>query len=578
MAEENPFFKIVHLIDDKVSSFFKKKWAPFVIWPAFIAILYALFFIFSYKQGTYDDDIGFRSQGAMKTFFVLEAIFAIFVIAYMVIWGIAKRLTRERVALSFFLLASLIVMGFGLCRIYNDNAYTHDFSVYSEGGHWAVIYDIYKTGKIPPADLTNQYYQPKLYHALIAFFMRFNSLLWPHFSGSEAVLEVAARKEHFAEFSLFDYTVFESGRIFLIAQGIITLYFIYRVICDFPLKNKASNIASFIIFFTPVMWFITYYKNNDSLAFLFMMAALHSAYTHYKKRDFVSIILTAICIGLGMEAKLSAAVVAFPVAFIFLIELLGMYRKGNIAPKEVQLKFYLQIGLFALIVFPLGLGGAILMKVKYGIPIGYVWDLIGQYGTGYFMYIDPNIYSTFNRVALFPSPDLFWDVFNVRYHFVYEGRIRHVDNSWGNIDFNIWTAFIKTGLWSEAKLTTHEPFSVIIAKNPGFKNIFTVIYALAIGIGFLFLIGSIYFIVKRIIFLIMKKERSDPFFFYLIPVIFVSAALAYALFSIKYPVGCTMNARYAMILYIPIGVVAGAFINEMWELIKKLFAKKKRPE
>ena len=85
-------------------------------------------------------------------------------------------------------------------------------------------------------------------------------------------------------------------------------------------------------------------------------------------------------------------------------------------------------------------------------PIAYVWDLVGEYGTTYFMYIDPEIYNPFVRLFLFPSPDLFWNMSNIRYVMndpIYPDPSRFY---WGTIDFNCWTAFIKTGLFSEVGL------------------------------------------------------------------------------------------------------------------------------
>ena len=566
VKEKNPFLTVVTRIDDSLVRFFQKKWSLLISWPLFVLALYGLYFLFAFKQGVYDV-FGMRTEALKNGYVILLVTFAVFVIGLMVLWGIMKRLSRRRVAFSFFLIASTIVMAFGFFRLYCNDDFTHDFGAFSGYGHFSVIYDIYSTGKIPPVDLTNQYYQPKFYHALMALFFWINRAIIPSWSGSDAVVSFLVGNAQYGSFTYHDYATFETGRILLILQAIITLSFLCTIITELPLKNIASNIASFLIFFTPVMWFLTFYKNNDALAFLFMVAALYAALRYRKTKSWVSIIFTAICIGLSMGAKLSGMTIAFPVALIFFLELWRLYFAKGPAPKpekKERVRFWIQIAVFAVIVFPLGLFWPIYAKIKYDMPIGYVWDLVAQYGTDYFMYIDPNKYPAFLRIALFPSPDLFWNMWNVRYYRVSGGEL----NPWGHIDFNIWTAFLKTGLWSESNLSSAWPFSFLLRDHPIAYVVFGMIYAIAILVGILFVLGGLCFIVGKIIRLIKKKKLENLELLLIMAVTFFAGAIAYAATCLRYPVGCTMNARYGMILYLPIGVTVGCFIEALYERIK----------
>lgn len=547
-------------LDEAIERFMKKKWAPFVLWPFAILMLYGVFFLFCFQPKMYEK-IPFNGEASKALFNAFIIIYEVLVLFYFVMLLITRKMTLRKGVFLVFLLSVGFVFPFNMGRVYNDDSFTHDYHVFGEGGHWAIIYDIYATGKIPSVNMSNQYYQPKFYHFLMAMFMKFNSFLVPAFPGSNDIVPNIASNTHFASFTLQAYVAFETARIFLTLEAILILFFIYKTIVELNLSKRASIISAFLIMFTPVFWFLSAYKNNDALATLFMFAALYAALRYRKTHSYYSLVSAAVCIGFGMETKLSAAMVAFPVATVFAFELLKQFRENKkwVAPKKKEfIKFVIQMCVFAVIVFPLGLGGAILMKVKYNMPIGYVWDLIEQYGTDYFMYISPKTYSAFSRLIVFPSPDLFWDMFNVRY-----AKVNGVLNPYGYIDFNCWTAFLKTGLWSEAYLSAGYAFGDVISKFPLLFVFMGVVYLFAIFVGVFFVIGSLYYIVKRIISIIKKEDQSNSFVFYLIAVTFVSSAISYMAFCLRYPVGCTMNARYAMLLYLPIAIVVGTLADKI---------------
>ncbi|MCR5692913.1 MAG: glycosyltransferase family 39 protein [Bacilli bacterium] len=555
--------------DETLCSIIKKKWARFVIWPLAILALYALYFLFIYQQKMYGK-IGFNSDASQVIFIVFLIIYEVLVATYFTLSALSKRLTTRKALFLLFLFSAGLVLPFCMARTYDDGSYTHDYGVFGEGGHWAIIYDIYDTGKFPEVDLTNQYYQPKLYHAAVTFFMKANSVFLPHFAGSDQIVPNIASNPHFANFTLFDYTAFETARIFLALQGIVTLYFAYKVIVELNLSKRTSIIGGFILFFTPAFWFISAYKNNDSLSLLFSFAALFAALRYHKTHSYVPLVATAICIGLGMETKLSTVVVAFPIATIFAYDLIMLFRKdnkwGKADNKELQ-RFIIQMAIFAVIVFPLGLFFEIYAKIKYDRPIAYVWDLVGEYGTNYFMYIDPEIYPVFARIFLFPSPDLFWNMSNIRAVSPYIPS----EYKWGTIDFNCWTAFIKTGLFSEVGLgATEVSFGEY---HSLFLMMVGLAYTLAIFIGILFVIGGIILVVRKIISLVKSEKQENDLAFYFLAITFISSAISYMAFCLRYPVGCTMNARYGMLIYLPVGITVGA----LFDLIaKKIEAKKKK--
>jgi hypothetical protein len=96
---------------------------------------------------------------------------------------------------------------------------------------------------------------------------------------------------------------------------------------------------------------------------------------------------------------------------------------------------------------------------------------------------------------------------------------------------------------------------------------------LAILTGVLFVIGGIILTVSKIIDLVKGKgDLEKDFVFYFLAVVFLSSAISYMAFCMRYPVGCTMNARYAMLLYLPIGLTVGG----LFDFFAKKAEKKKK--
>jgi len=64
--------------DETLCGLFKKKWAPFVVWPAAVLILYAVYFLFIYQQAMYQN-IGFNSPTSRTMFIVFLVVYELVV-------------------------------------------------------------------------------------------------------------------------------------------------------------------------------------------------------------------------------------------------------------------------------------------------------------------------------------------------------------------------------------------------------------------------------------------------------------------------------------------------------------------
>jgi hypothetical protein len=334
-----------------LSRFFLKKWHYAITLPLLLLGLYILYFIFCFSPNVYDKTSGgFRSSGTQIAFTVCFIVAAVLGILFLVFKGVFHRLhSRDFARLAIFL-GSFALLTFGFSLSFNTNDWSHDYGIYGGGGHWVIIHQIFNEFTFPDVNLRNQTYQPRLWHLAMALFMKFNGL-FVHL-GDALVANTGSYSVTITEYALLDM-----DRILMAYLGILTLYFIYRIYSYFGLKGFTLAAATVLTCFTPTMWYVFFYRNNDGMAFFFEVLALCFTLRYFKKQDWVSVLLTALCIGLGMETKLNAGLISLYVAGLFiyiLVKLILAKKKGIPAFGNLTLKtFILQMVCFAVIVFPL---------------------------------------------------------------------------------------------------------------------------------------------------------------------------------------------------------------------------------
>ncbi|OPZ34424.1 MAG: hypothetical protein BWY98_01076 [Tenericutes bacterium ADurb.BinA155] len=521
-----------------LSRFFLKKWHYLVTLPLLLLGLYILYFIFCFSTSTYAEHTGFRdgiAQGVFVGCYIAALLFGIFLLVFK---GVFHTLhSRDFARFAIFAGAlSLLLYGFSLS--FNSGDFSHDYGVYGGGGHWSIIHQIYTTMSFPDVNLYNQTYQPRLWHLTMALFMKFNGI-FVHVSN----VVVPASGSY--QVTMNEYILLDMDRILMAYIGILTIYFIYRIYSYFGLQGFVLAASTVLTSFTPTLWYVWFYRNNDGLAFFFEILALYFTLRYLKKQDWASVLLTAVFIGLGMETKLNAGLISLYVAGVFiyiLVKVILAKKKGQPAFGNLTLKtFLLQMVCFAAIVFPLGLGWSIYAKIKFNEPFGYVMDLGHDMNQG--MYIDPSFYNPFLRYFAFPSPDLFFSIYNHRWMSQVNGA--YVDK-WGDLDFNCWTAFYKTAWFGEYDLTdTISPIGSV------FAHLF---YYAFIWIT----MGTMLYSICRFV-LLFKEDcagfKGNHFLRYSVVALLVIAGGSYAYFCYAYPVGCTQNARYAMLLFLPLDIL-----------------------
>lgn len=222
----------------------------------------------------------------------------------------------------------------------------HDMGSFdSESGHASYIQYLLDHHSMPDFDPSTrwQYYHPPLHHAICA--------LWIDLSENFFGVGYDQARE-----SLQTLTLFYAMAI------VITCY---RVLRYFQLKGLALYAPLLLIAFHPAFILFSYSINNDALSVVFITGAIFCTLKWYDNPNLKGILKIALCVGLGMMTKLSAALIAIPIAVVFLVMLVKKMRahEWNILGHYIA---------FLAICAPLGLWNPIRNNILFGLPLNYV--------------------------------------------------------------------------------------------------------------------------------------------------------------------------------------------------------------
>jgi hypothetical protein len=571
---------IVTKLDERLETLGKKKGFYFVFFPLLFIFLYALYFIFCFSPKSYyevyqdssislaKDYLGFGSYAQMIVYFVLLILFWVFLLIYQHLLKKNGRLTNEKLSIIFVILSSSLVVSYVFTLKANAQIghtdwcmwdyYTDNDNSYRPG-HWHVILDIFRTGKLPDPPLVNgewyynnQYYQNKLYHLLSAYFMRFNSLF----------INVGGANTVDATLHSFVYTetedvLMETTRILCSFYGVSMMVMARHLFKKFNLKEARLSIATFLFVFTPMFIILAGSMNNDCLALLFALWAVYFTIEYKEKKKWSSIIMIGVTLGLGMATKFNVGVIAIYIAGVFLFMMIQLYQKKKegiygVYPHPYR-TFWLQILVFAAIVFPLGLFFTVYNYVKYQIPFGFI--MLNPVTSPVF--VNQDFYNLFLRFFVFPAPDMFFSIFTCPYRYLDSGVLIDV---WGHQDFNIWTGLFKTTIFGEANFYDYPDASRIPLLIFAY-----LLYAVAFILCISLIVYGIIYIVKAIR---GKKKGVMNFNFASLICIAFFEIVSYMYFNYKYPFTCTMNSRYVVFLFIPLYAAMASMLRRGYVYLK----------
>ena len=218
----------------------------------------------------------------------------------------------------------------------------HDVWFVTSGkGHMAYIQHFAETLALPESNATWQFTHPPLHHFLAG---RLYGLLQN--AGLEA--ELIAEKLQFL-------TAFYSCALMVVCD---------RLFCRCGLKRHARVLADTVIVFHPTFFLLGGCLNNDMLCVLLSVTSLLFFAVWWQEEKTVPLLWCGAFLGLAMMAKVSAALLAFPLGIAFAARLITRVKK--------PLPLLLQYGLFGAVSIPLGMWFPLRNLILFDQPLGYV--------------------------------------------------------------------------------------------------------------------------------------------------------------------------------------------------------------
>lgn len=392
-------------------------------------------------------------------------------------------------------LDSLLIMGTGFFIKYGYVLYTsiysrqHDVGYFGgEDSHAGYIDYLLNNHRLPDFDVREvwQFCHPPLHHGICA--------LWIYISENIFGVDYDRSRE-----SLQTLTLFYSMCIIITS---------YKILRHFGLSGKALYAPLLIIAFHPAFIMFSGSINNDVLAAAFTMGAIYCALKWYDSPTVKNILKIALCIGLGMMTKLSAAVAAIPVALIFLIVFIREFRRSGG-------KLLGQFCIFGAVCVPLALWFEIKNYILYRVPVTYVQEM----DKSELQYIGDQ--SFLSRITDF-SPKQFKSVF--------EQWIWNGDPPQSYNEYNPIIAAMKNSLFGEyinESSFGQDKITVFIC---------TVFFWLSVLLAALCLILGVMSLFRR-----CRMSGIHKLFF---ASFYITMMINFYKMSADYPFTCTMNFRY----------------------------------
>ena len=210
-------------------------------------------------------------------------------------WLTRKQYHNQRRRVSLLLLGTSFLLKFFYVCYTPITRRQHDVGKFGDAdNHAGYITYLLQHHQLPDFDPRGhwQFYHPPLHHMI--------SALWLWLSEHVFGISNAAAQESLQTLPLF------------YAMAIVITA--YRILRHFRLEGMALYVPLAVVAFHPSFILFSGSINNDALSVVFILGAVLWTLKWYEKQTWESIVKIALCIGLGMMTKLSAAMVAIPVA------------------------------------------------------------------------------------------------------------------------------------------------------------------------------------------------------------------------------------------------------------------------
>lgn len=412
----------------------------------------------------------------------------------------SKRLVHEDTAVTMMLLLGVLlrlsyVLLSGLYdRQHDAGVYTGMGTDFVNPGHIGYIEYIYKFHKLPdlnPYELF-AYYHPPFHHILSYLWLQLNIIL--------GVAEELA---------------FENLQILTLLYSCLCMEVTYRILKVLKIKGTGLYVSLAFMVFHPATIIMAGSVNNDMLTILFMCLIILGSLQWIREKNLKNLVKLALYIGFGMVTKLNSAVLAIPLALVFLMHFVSVIKSRQ---KGEIIKWIKNYCIFGVVVAPIGLSWIIRNLIRFGEKPGV--PVPGETSP---MYTEN--FSLWDRLGIPSLAD--W-----RVEFPFHPISAEACN-------NTWVIMFHTSLFAE-EYPTNLPDILLISCQ--------IVFALAIIFG-------IITAVLLVVVLCQKLTLLEDRIFLLVG--YVVMLISFAAFVIIYPYTCSSDFRYVAICLVYISIALG---------------------
>lgn len=443
-------------------------------------------------------DSGYLSASNVTILDIIYVLIAACAIAILVL-AVRKKLTDNRLFMLLITIGFLMRLAYTIYNIYSRRQ--HDVQdINHTDGHAGYILWILNNGfRLPQANPieTYQFYQPPLLHYISAVILKILTSL-----GQD--LEQA----------------FEALQMFPLFLSSCTMLICLRFFKEIGLKGLALRIPAALVILHPTFFFFSGYLNNDPLMTTFVLAALLFTVRWYKNPVFKRILPIALCVGLGMMAKLSAVLVAPAIALVFLVKFWQLR-------KEKLKSIVGQFAGFAAVSVPLGLWWGIRNFIRFKTPISWV-PLAGG--------------ATEQWLGNYTAAQRLFD-FQTRFPFITIPYFNDFAGLGEPLEHGIFSSLLKTSLFGEWTLGGATAPITVLSHALFWVNNILALFAV--------------FAMVAVIIKSIKAKSSDLPLKLMLAVLYMTLMISQIQFCLAYPHVCTQNFRYI----VPALIAGCAFIG-----------------
>ncbi len=398
------------------------------------------------------------------------------------------------ILLGCFLRCGYVLLSGLYERQHDAGAYTGMGTDFVNPGHIGYIEYIYKFHRLPdinPYELF-AYYHPPLHHII--------SFLWLQLNIFLGVAEDLA---------------FENLQILTLFYSCLCMAITWRILKVLEIKGKGLFIGLAFMAFHPATIVMAGSVNNDMLTILFMCLIILESLKWIRAKNLAGLIRLALYIGFGMITKLNSAVLAIPLAIIFLMHFISVLRSRK---KSHILEWLKNYCIFGVIVAPIGLSWIVRNLIRFGekpgVPVP--GETSPMYTAGF---------SLWERLGVPAFSD--WN-FAFPFHPI---SARACNNT--------WVIMYHTSLFAEEYPAGLPDILLILCQ-------ITFVLALLLGIATVILL---------IMVLVNKRTRREDSIFLLVG--YVIMLISFAVFVIIYPYTCSSDFRYVAICLVYVSIALG---------------------